>query len=596
LSFFNELKRRNVFKVAAAYIIVGWLIMQAGETLAPALHLPDWVNSLLVFFLLLGFPLAMFFAWAFELTPEGLKKEKDVDNGQSIAIITGRKLDFAIIGLLVIALAYSAYDKFTAPAPVIQDSTLASQVQIPAQPSIAVLPFVDMSPEGDQEYFSDGISEELLNLLVHVDGLKVASRTSSFSHKGDDLNISEIADELEVAHVLEGSVRKAGNRVRITAQLIDVATDRHLWSNSYDRELTDIFAIQDEIANAIVDALRTELGLLEKVQSIVVKADTNNLDAYQLYLEARDLFINRRDLERSIGLYQSALELDPEFARAWEGLGAVFSVAEGWGVPGEDLDERARAAAQKAIDLDPSLSMAWAVVANETISIDADYVLGLTQLDRAVENDPMNATAWFWRGLAYSRLGFADRSIEDISRCIEIDLAYANCYRHLSRVYLTKGEIDKSLDVYLTNLEYGVSINDFWLVPPLLKRDKQHAASFLLLSEADGDRDYPYKEMLHVVNNPGDDHSAAKLKFERWLARTQRDPKWRIGEWIALGAYDRVEPIVDANQVWFDQSSQFRASSYFKPLVSKLGWQAYWRKHGFPPQCRAVGEADFECE
>ena len=255
MSFFKELKRRNVFKVAAAYIIIGWLIMQAGEVMRPALHLPEWVNSLLAFFLILGFPLAMFFAWAFELTPDGLKKEKDVDHSKSIAPNTGRKLDFTIIGLLVLALGYFGYDKLVlSPAreiALIEATTKAATEQVSAEPraltgtdkSIAVLPFVNMSSDPEQEYFSDGITEEILNHLAKNRELQVAARTSVFSFKGHDQDIRQIGEMLNVGTILEGSVRKDGEYIRITAQLIRASDGFNLWSESYDRKLENIFAI-----------------------------------------------------------------------------------------------------------------------------------------------------------------------------------------------------------------------------------------------------------------------------------------------------------------------------------------------------------------
>ena len=227
MSFFKELKRRNVFKVAAAYIIIGWLIMQAGEVMGPALRLPEWVNSLLAFFLILGFPLAMFFAWAFEMTPEGLKKEKNVDRSQSITSTTGKKLNHTITIVLVLALGLFAFDKFVLD-PDRDAAEIATAIQVaqenvvpvvePAEAdnSIAVLPFVNMSSDKEQEYFSDGLSEELFNLLAKIPNLQVAARTSSFSFKGQNLEVPEIAQRLKVAHVLEGSVRKAGNQIRIT--------------------------------------------------------------------------------------------------------------------------------------------------------------------------------------------------------------------------------------------------------------------------------------------------------------------------------------------------------------------------------------------
>ncbi len=285
---------------------------------------------------------------------------------------------------------------------------LLQEEALPSDPSIAVLPFADMSPEQDQGYFSDGISEELLNLLVRVDGLKVASRTSSFTYKGSNQNLAEIASELKVDHVLEGSVRKADNRIRITAQLIDAKTDRHLWSESFDRELVDIFAIQDEIANAIVAALSAELGILQDTPAISVDTVTENLDAYELYLKARGLFLARQQLEESIALYERAVELDPDFARAWEGLAAVYSVVESWGFTGRDWDSLAIQAAERALELDPGLSAPWAVM-GQIAKNKGDYVANMANLDRAIQLDPTNATNYLWRGIDYSDTGVPDR-------------------------------------------------------------------------------------------------------------------------------------------------------------------------------------------
>ncbi len=214
-----------------------------------------------------------------------------------------------------------------------------------------MLPFVNMSADPEQEYFSDGISEEILNVLVRVDGLKVASRTSSFTYKGENLDIPEIARQLKVGNIVEGSVRKSGNRVRITAQLIDTRDDRHLWSDTFDRELTDIFAIQDEIANAIVDALKSELNI--GLGAVKVESATDNLDAYDLYLKARGMFIARQNLDVANQLFEQATQLDPEFALAWEGLAASQWVSTDW-LTGDGIDHRQLAvvAADKALALD----------------------------------------------------------------------------------------------------------------------------------------------------------------------------------------------------------------------------------------------------
>jgi len=246
MSLFAELKRRNVFKVGAAYVVMAWLLAQVVDVFLDNFGAPEWVIKTVLLLLVAGFPLALFFAWAFELTPEGIKKEKDVDRSQSITRETGRKLDFLIIGILVIALAYFALDKFvlttgdTAPG-----SAAVTETAPTDEKSIAVLPFVNMSDDAGNEYFSDGISEEILNALAKVPELQVAGRTSSFAFKGENQDLRKIGEALGVNNILEGSVRKAGDKVRITAQLIRVDNGFHLWSESYDRKLTDVFAIQN---------------------------------------------------------------------------------------------------------------------------------------------------------------------------------------------------------------------------------------------------------------------------------------------------------------------------------------------------------------
>ncbi len=271
MSLFKELKRRNVFKVAIAYIVVAWFVLQVADVVLNNITAPGWVFKVLMLFVALGFPFAMIFAWAFEMTPEGLKRESEVDRSQSITPVTGKKLNLLITGLLVLALGYFAYDKFVLSAG--RDAALveattqaatntpapAAQETLEVEKSIAVLPFVNMSSDVEQEYFSDGLSEELLNLLAKIPELKVASRSSSFQFKGEKFDLKDVAQKLDVAHVLEGSVRKSGDQLRITAQLIKAEDGYHMWSETYDRPLDNIFAIQDEISAAVVEALKIEL-------------------------------------------------------------------------------------------------------------------------------------------------------------------------------------------------------------------------------------------------------------------------------------------------------------------------------------------------
>jgi adenylate cyclase len=338
LSLFNELKRRNVFRVGAAYVVGAWLLIQVAETIFPLFGFDDAPARIVVIVLAIAFVPSLIFAWAFELTPEGLKKESEVDRTQSIAPNNDKKLDRMIMVVLALALGYFAFDKFvlTPQREVEQLAALEQQkitevqqahqagrtaglVESYGDNSIAVLPFVNMSSDVEQEYFSDGISEELLNLLTKVNGLRVISRTSAFSYKGSDKTTPQIADELNVAHVLEGSVRKAGDRIRLTVQLIEASSDTHLWSETYDRELKDIFAIQDEVAALVVEQLKIELdvGLIP-----VARHDPH---AYALYLEAAQILEAKADMDRAEKLLLKVLDIDPEYLDAKVELSWVYA-------------------------------------------------------------------------------------------------------------------------------------------------------------------------------------------------------------------------------------------------------------------------------
>ena len=320
-SLFSELKRRNVFKVGVAYLVLAWVVVQVTDTAVPALHLPEWILTAVFFFGVIGFPFAIFFAWAFEVTPEGIKKESEITPDESITAHTGRKLDFVIIGLLVVGMGYFIYESrfsseteqgIVVESPSTEITSPKEVAQEPEGSSIAVLPFVNMSSDPEQEYFSDGISEEILNVLAKLPNLKVTSRSSAFAFKGSKINISEVAKKLGVNNVLEGSVRKFGNRIRITAQLIEAGSDTHLWSETYDRELVDLFAIQDEISAAIVEALKAKLGLDVKVATRDMSKV--NLDAHNEYLKGRFYIENRTeaDLEKALAYFDKAIELAPD--------------------------------------------------------------------------------------------------------------------------------------------------------------------------------------------------------------------------------------------------------------------------------------------
>jgi TolB-like protein len=368
---FEELKRRNVFKVGTAYVVLAWLLAQITDVFLEPFGAPDWVIKTILLLLVAGFPVALLFAWAFELTPEGIKKEKDVDRSQSITHETGQKLNLAIIFILVLALGYFAVDKFAlAPARNAEQAQARNETEAAAaaaesesektEKSIAVLPFVNMSDDAANEYFSDGISEEILNSLARVKEIKVAGRTSSFAFKGQNQDLRQIGDALGVDHILEGSVRKAGTKVRITAQLIQVDDGFHLWSDTYDRELTDVFAIQDEIATAILKQLKAQLLEGEQVVVTTTRADS---EAYDLYLLAKQRMYERSGptIQSAADLLDRAIARDPEYAPAYaqRGISALL-LSEGEGTYGNNPREQATAQGKlyidKSLQLDPLLA------------------------------------------------------------------------------------------------------------------------------------------------------------------------------------------------------------------------------------------------
>jgi TolB-like protein/tetratricopeptide (TPR) repeat protein len=460
LSLFNELKRRNVFRVAAAYIIVGWLLLQVSDTLVPALRLPDWFHSGVAFLLIMGFPVALIFAWAFEMTPEGIRKEKDVERSQSITRITGRKLDFTIIGLLALTLAYMAIDKFLL-APDRAAEPQASAISSPAEPavvpeeekasqnSIAVLPFVNMSDDAGNEYFSDGISEEILNALAGVEDLKVAGRTSSFTFKGRNEDLRTIGEALGVSHILEGSVRKAGMQVRITAQLIKADDGFHLWSETYDRELTDIFAIQDEIAQAIFDQLKVHLtGEPGEMQFTFSSADP---EAFDLYLEAKQKTYSRERaaLQESATLLERAIVLDPGYAPAHAQLAIttlLLSERVYGTIPWQESLDKAEAALDQALSLDPESAEVWTGRGLYLYRL-GEYQEAVAALRRALAINPSLVDARQWLANSLNRLGELDESFRARKEVLVRDPLYLPGINMLLDDYFLFGEIEEATEL-----------------------------------------------------------------------------------------------------------------------------------------------------
>lgn len=319
MGFLRELRRRNVIRVAGLYAVSGWLIVQVAETLLPAFGIPDWVLRAIIIVLALGFLPTLIFSWAFELTPEGLKRERDVDRSQSMVDVTARKLDIAVIVLLLCVAALLLWTHLRGPAPVGSAPTKAStsEATVIADKSIAVLPFADFSQGGDQSWFADGLTEEILNSLARTPDLLVSARTSSFKYKGSTLAVPQIAKELGVAHVLEGSVRSGGERIRVTAQLIRASDGFHLWSQTYDRDAADVIGIQEDLARQIALAMQTSMD--PKALADMAQVGTKSVEAYQAYLRGvveGSKFANPSFAQRSYEYFEQARALDETFAAA----------------------------------------------------------------------------------------------------------------------------------------------------------------------------------------------------------------------------------------------------------------------------------------
>ena len=477
-SLWGELKRRNVIRMTVLYSVAGWVLLQIADILFGLLDVPGWGLRLVLGLLLLGLPLVVIFSWIFEMTPEGIKRESEVDRSQSVTTNTGRKIDRLIIFGLVVIVAVLLADRFLlmpepgeqaqvaeqSPAAEVSgadgadpandttgdpaDDTAADPAGGSQQKSIAVLPFVNMSGDEENEYFSDGLTEELLNLLAKVDDLRVSSRTSSFAFKGKDTSIPSVARELKVENILEGSVRKSGATVRITAQLIDVETDSHLWSETYDRQLDDIFAIQDEIAQAVVDALKVKLLEPGELASTVPRE--TDTDAYLLYLRARHTYELGRDtrdddmVARAIEQYQAVLERDPDYALAYAGLSDAYGFQS---IRGE-LDTRegyalSREMAKKALAINPDLVEALLALADIQLEYDWDMEAAERSYLRALEIRPSDAEGLRTYGFFLATDGRFDEAFSYYQQALKVDPMQLRVYYGLAMSYIFSGNFDE---------------------------------------------------------------------------------------------------------------------------------------------------------
>ncbi len=456
MKLISELKRRNVFRVAIAYLVACWLVIQVTNEVAPALNLPEWINTMVVWLSIVGLPFAIIFAWIFELTPDGLRLDEGEDATRaSDTPHSTPGLNMLITGLLAAALVFVIVDSYVMDdGPALEESAQTSEaLATPAveRNSIAVLPFANMSQDDSQDYFSDGLAEELLNLLAKQKGLKVAARTSSFAFRDADQDIRGIGEALDVTVVLEGSVRKAGNKIRITAQLIDVSNGFHVWSEVYNRELDDVFAVQDEIAGAIVEELSLHLDM-----PATDDGRAHKLEAYDLYLRGRHLSrqAGREDSAKALELYREATEIDPDFAQAWAALGRealLHRESQFWeGIPEVDAVTIAQDSINRALTLSPNLAEAH--VTQSRLHWDRYRIeKALESAERAITINPNLADAHHAQATALEAMGRIGEAFDALGTAIRLDPLDENLMVRrvrMARAYLEDSYLDQATAEY----------------------------------------------------------------------------------------------------------------------------------------------------
>jgi TolB-like protein len=601
MSFLEELKRRNVIRVAIAYVVAAWLMIEISATTFPMLRLPEWSATLVTVLLMIGLPVALIFAWAFELTPEGLKKEKEVDRAESITQVTGRKLDFIIIAALAAALVFfvSTHQWGGERA----DDADTTEAAADEEQSVAVLAFVNMSDDPGNEYFSDGISEELLNVLVKVEGLRVASRTSSFAFKGKDTSISSIGKQLDVKHVLEGSVRKAGNTVRITAQLIDVRTDSHLWSATYDRELEDIFAIQDEISAHIVQALKVALGAGEQEAMSRAQYPTENLEAYENYLQGR-YFWQRRggdDIRRAIVLFEQATTLDPMFARAWSSMAAAHVTLPNYSDASREKHfSQAVSDAKRALSLDDSLAEAHAVLADMSRLKDKQVISAEAHYLRAIASEPKNATAHLWFSEHLNMVGRPQDGLKEALIAYRLDRLHPGTNASLAGTYWILDDDSNFMKYTAATWKLGNAGGLFMQIWAHL-RIGEFDQALARAQEFDGFNGLPISVFTLYVEAMMD---VARIPlFLEMLAQYEVEvsPAMSVLAYTSFGHIDDAYRVANADLdefysdlswlLWVPELTTFRQDPRFAKLSTDLGLVDYWHEYGLPEACQPAGDS-----
>ncbi len=442
-NFFAELKRRNVYKVAVAYAIVGWLVMQIAATVVPALHLSDAITSAVVLLILLGFPIALVLAWAFELTPEGIKRTEDVAPNESITRRTGRKLTAVIVVVAILTSGFFAW-QFRRPKTASVAGSNGLDGEIPEK-SIAVLPFENATRNADTEYLSDGISEALINSLAELQQLKIIARSTAFRYKGKQVDPQAVGRELKVRTVLMGVVRQLGDRLNVQVDLVDAMTGTQLWGEEYERKLVDVLAVKQALVREVTEKLR--LKLTGEQQQQLTQRDTTNPEAYQFYLRGR-YYWNKRtaeNLKKAIDQFQQAADKDPNYALAYVGLADCYLLLEDYvGTPASETFPKAKAFAHRALKLDSSLAEAHTSLAYVDSNL-WQWEQAEEEFKRSIKLNPNYSTAPHWYSLYLLGVGRIDEAMAEIERANELDPLSPVIGTTLTYAYFAEGNVNASI-------------------------------------------------------------------------------------------------------------------------------------------------------
>ncbi len=615
MGFFNELKRRNVFRVGVAYAVAAWLLLQIVDLVLENINAPDWVMQVFMLAMAVGFPIALIVAWAFEVTPDGVKLAKNVDQSESISRATGQQLNRGIIVILSVAIVFLLTDRFrqepffkpqssgTGTEETLQAETVQDLAD--TRKSIAVLPFRDMSAAQDQAYFGEGIAEELLNALVKLDGLRVASRTSTFSLTDEDLDIPAIAARLGVDHVLEGSIRTSGNQVRVTAQLIEVSSDVHLWSETYNGTLDDIFQIQDEITGKITNALKIQLGNAQ----LMPAADllTNNAEAYQLYLRGRHLWRQRNSasLTQAIELFKQAVSLDPDFHRAWSNLAIAYL-----NLPDYDRSfnqeygfKKGLEAADKALQIYPQSTEALIIKANYA-QTKCEMPEAARLYEQAIRFNPEDPTAHHWYAIFLDSIGHTSGALEQIQIARQIDPLISAVIGIEAQIYSNMGDYVRADELLRTAASLGIYGGSLHPVGKNYLRAGEFEKGAALVKQGWTGQDPSFIAglplFLNAFKNPDQ-----QGPFFDYIGRADESG--------AFDQYDNIELLTMlgtpylfeyvrelacptlSNYIWSETFREQRGTPEFYKLMERMNIVEYWREFGWPDDCASLDQSLAEC-